>query len=419
MTPQEISILIYNIAVIPVIFFSILFLTLSALYLLADRPTKVSKKLKRHPYITVQICSYNDPIATRCVEACLAFTYPKDRYEIMILDDSTDEKTQRLLKAYEKKHPGHVRYVHRTNREGYKPGALRDAHRLVKGEILAPFDADFIPDKDYLENIAKPFEDPKVAIVQTRQVFFNKDTNLVSRFATYMMMVYYTVIMPINNRANAVFFGGTAGALRKKAVDEAGGWNIHSITEDSDLSFHILQLGYKSVFLDIDTKGEAPITLEAFLKQQMRWSYGNFRVFLDYPKLLLAGKLKGKQKAMILFFTLGNLIAPPVLIMTVFGLLGWFFGDPQILTMTDLVTLILKIAYTAGFVLIGVLALYKRKMLKDTPQLLLTLFSLSIVLAVANSVALFRAAFMSDKPLYPGQQTSWITTPKEGNDSVK
>lgn len=141
MTPQEISLFVYNIAMLPVMFVSILFLLLTILNLFLDKDDETEGKdasLSGYaPHVTVQIPSFNDPVAARCIEACLKFDYPPDKYDIMILDDSTSLDTQRLLKRFEKRHPAKVMYVHRANRHGYKPGALKDAMHLVKGEIIA------------------------------------------------------------------------------------------------------------------------------------------------------------------------------------------------------------------------------------------------------------------------------------------
>jgi cellulose synthase/poly-beta-1,6-N-acetylglucosamine synthase-like glycosyltransferase len=419
MTPYEISLLLYNIALIPVMIVSLVFLFITLLSIFFNDPIIPKKKKEITPFVTVQIPSFNDTVAVKCVESCLKLDYPKNKFEIMILDDSTDVKTQKLLKAYEKKYPGFVRYVHRENRHGYKPGALKDAMHLVKGEIIVIFDADFEPKPDFLKKIVAPFEDKKVAVVQGRQGFSNADTNLVSKFASYLLKIHHSILMPINNKANTVFFCGTAGAIRKSALLEAGGWNTDSITEDTDLSVKILAKGYKNVYLKIETPSEVPVTIEAFIKQQVRWTFGNMRVFLDHYKLILfSKKLKLKQKFMITFLTCGNLIAPLVLIMTIAGMLGWFLGEPQLFQLAQLQEFFIKIFYTAGFFIMAIVMLYRDKNLKQFPSFVLASISLSIILAVANTIAVFKAIFMKNKPLY-ANNNSWVCTPKQGNHNYK
>lgn len=417
MTPQEITLLIYNLALIPVVFFSVLFLIISALNLFVDNTKAKTKKTKDYyPFVTVQIPSFNDSVAARCVKACMNLNYPKDRFEIMIVDDSTNKETQRLLKKFAEENKGFIKYIHRTNRNGYKPGALKDAMPQVKGEIIAIFDADFIPKKDFLKVIVEPFQDPKIAIVQGRQGFLNTEKNLITKFASYLLMIHHTILMPINHRFNSVFFCGTGGAIRKKAIEDVGGWNAESITEDSDLSVKILSKGYKNVYVNFETPSEVPETLEAFLKQQQRWTFGNIRVFIDHAKeILFSRKFKAGQKFMMTFVTLGPTIAPVILLMTLAGFMGWFFGEPELFGIQQLLEFSAKFLITAGFLIMAYITLYKQRSLKQFPSLILATFSISIVLAVANSVAVYKALFQKDKHLYKDKKNSWISTPKEGN----
>ncbi len=417
MTVADISIWLYNLALIPVVAFSVLFIILVGTNLLVDRKSPARKTDPTFtPRVTIQIPSFNDPVAERCVLACLELDYPKDLFDIMIVDDSTDVSTQKRLKGLAKKHD-RVSYVHRVNREGYKPGALRDAMHLVQGEFIVIFDADFVPKKEFLREIVQPFKDEKVAIVQGRQAFLNKDVNLVSRFAAYLLMVHHYIYMPINDHVNAVFFCGTAGALRKSAIEEVGGWNAASVTEDSDLSVKILAKGYRALYIPIDTPSEVPVTLENFIKQQMRWSFGNVRVFFDHTKdILFSRKFSFGQRAMISFFTLGNFLAPAVILMTIFGFMGWFFGAPELFGWQDIGIFAFKIIITAGFLVLALVMLLKAKRVREFPTLLLAAVSVSLILAVVNTYAIYRAVFHPQKPLFSSQKNSWICTPKSGNE---
>jgi hypothetical protein len=411
MTAQDVTLMIYNLTLLPIIFFSVLFIILVLINLFLDKKEKKYPAMNNLPFISVQIPTFNDPIAERCVKRCLKFDYPKDKYEIIIADDSTNPQTQNILKAYAEKFPGFVKYLHRDNREGFKAGALMEARSITKGEIIVIFDSDWIPKKDFLKKIIPPFADPQVAIVQTLQGFCNKDKNLITRFAAYLLLVYHTIVMPINDKINCVFFCGTAGALRKSAFEKVGGWNPHSITEDADLSLRLLKKGYKTVYLEMDTPSEVPETFESFVKQQMRWCYGNVRVFSDNWKHILFGKgFTWKQRLMILFITLGNITAPVVLLMTIFGFSGWFIGEPGLFNYHDLLTFLSRFLLTAGFLIMGVITLWKHKMMREFPYLLLASFTMGLVLAVANSVAFFRA--IANKKLH------WFCTPKAANTTV-
>jgi cellulose synthase/poly-beta-1,6-N-acetylglucosamine synthase-like glycosyltransferase len=410
MAPQDIALFVYNLAFLPIIFFSVLFIILTLINLFFDKKKEVElKNPKKLPFITVQIPTYNDPVAERCIKHCMEFDYPKNKYEVIIVDDSTSIDTQNLLAKFADDNQGFVKYVHRPNRQGFKAGALKNSMKFVKGEIMVVFDADWIPEKNFLRKIIRPFSDPKVAIVQTRQGFYNKKSNLVTRFASYLLMVYHTILMPINNKINCVFFCGTAGAIRKSAFEHVGGWNLNSLTEDTDLSVNLLLRGYKTVYLDFETPSEVPATFESFIKQQMRWCYGNTRVFVNNAhKILLKKELTLRQRAMIIFITLGNVVAPFVFLMTVAGFSGWFLGEITLFNIGDFVTLVTKLLLTAGFLVISLTALYKNKLLKEFPYLVLSVFTLGIVLAVANSIAFLKA--ISNK------QLAWFCTTKEANE---
>lgn len=410
MVPQDIALFVYNLTLLPIIFFSVLFITLTIINLFFQEKKEIKfKNMDKLPFITVQIPTYNDPVAERCIKQCMKFDYPKDKYEIIIADDSTSMDTQTLLAKFADENPGFVKYVYRNNRQNFKAGALKNSMKFARGEFIVIFDADWIPKKDFLKKVIKPFSDPKVAIVQTRQGVYNKKSNLITRFASYLLIVYHTIIMPINNKINCVFFCGTAGAIRRTAFEKVGGWNLNSITEDSDLSVHLLLRGYKTVYLDFETPSEVPATFESFLKQQMRWCYGNARVFVDNAHSILLKKgLTLKQRAMIIFITLGNVAAPFVFIMTVAGFSGWFLGELTLFVIGDFITLMTRLLLTAGFLVIGLVALHKSKLLKEFPYLILSVFTLGIVLAAANSVAFFKA--ISNKRL------SWFCTTKEANE---
>ncbi len=406
----DITLMLYNLSLFPIILFSVLFIILTLLNLFMTKKKDKFPKLKKLPFVSVQIPTFNDPIAERCVRKCMEFDYPKDKYEIIIVDDSTDIKTQRLLKKFADENPGFIKYTHRTSRKGFKPGALKEAMSITKGEILVIFDADWIPKKSFLKRVVMPFADENVAIVQTRQGFYNKDTNLITRFAAYTLMIYHTIVMPINNRINSVFFCGTAGAIRRKAFDEVGGWNMSSITEDSELSVKLLIKGYRTVYLDDETPSEVPDTFEAFVKQQMRWCYGNARVFFDNAGSILFSRLSIRQKIMIMYITIGNIIAPVVVFMTLFGLSGWFLGEVTLFNLGDAANLVSRFIYTAGFIIMGLITLYKHNQVRDFWYLVASTFTIGLVIAVANSIAFIRAVF--------NMGLHWHCTPKVDNVQV-
>lgn len=405
MTAQEITLLLYNLTLVPVIFFSILFLLFAFLNIFTRSQKNFSVFKGKKPFVTIQIPVYNDDIAKECVAYCKKMDYPKDKYEILIIDDSTDIKIAQGLKKLSD--GSFIKYIHRNNRDGFKPGALKNAMKMTKGEIIIIFDSDWKPEPDFINKVITPIvENPDVAIVQAKQTFTNSEKNLVTRFASHLLMIYHSVIMPINNRVNTVFFCGTAGAIRRDVLDEVGGWNAHSITEDADLSVKILSKGYRNVYLSLPVKSEVPETIEGFIKQQMRWCYGMTRTFLDNWKLIFSRKIKMKQKVMISYITLANIISPVVILMTLFGMSGWFIGEPELFKVQDLVNFILKFLYTSGYLLLGFITFYRERKLKEMPYFFLGTISVSFVLIIFNSIAFIKAVF--NKPLF------WYRTPKTG-----
>lgn len=411
-TAYDITLFIYNLSLVPVIFFSVLFILLALINIFVENKKTMARyrKFDRLPFVTVQIPTYNDPVAERCVRQCLKFDYPKNKYEIIIADDSTNAETQNILKSYSVGYGNLVKYIQRDNRDNFKPGALKNAMRRSKGEIIVVFDADWIPARDFLRKIIKPFSDPKIAVVQSRQGVYNQNKNIITRFATYIMWMYHQIIMPISNKINCVFFCGTAGAIRRSAFEDAGGWNLKSITEDADLSVNLLLKGYKTVYLEFETPSEVPDTFEGFIKQQMRWCYGNARVFIDNASAIISSKnLNTKQKLMIIYVTLGNAVAPIIVMMTFFGFAGWFLGDIKLFGFSDLINFLTKFAYTSGFIVIGVVTLYRKRKLREFPNFLLSGLTVGIITSVANSIAFTRA--VANKKLH------WFCTPKAANES--
>lgn len=411
-TSQEITLFIYNLTLFPITFFSVLFLLLTLFNLFFVRKNPLPKKrMDRLPFVSVQIPTFNDPIAERCIMKCMEFDYPRSLYEIVIADDSTNPSTQKILQRYAEENPGFIKYIHRDSREGFKAGALKNAMKITRGKIFVIFDSDWMPARDFLKKIVTPFVDPKVAIVQARQGFYNKDTNFITRFAAYTLMMYHTIILPLNNRINCVFFCGTAGAIRREAFESVGGWNLNSINEDSDLSVRLLTKGYNTVYLDFATPSEVPDTFEGFLKQQMRWCYGNVRVFIDHQMDILFRKgLTLKQRVMITYLTLANVGMPLVVIMTLSGFAGWFLGEPSLFDFGDVLTLLLRLVYTVGFLFMGIITLHKQKILDETHYLVLSSFTIGLVVAVANSIALAQAVF--------NRRLHWFCTPKTANAEV-
>jgi cellulose synthase/poly-beta-1,6-N-acetylglucosamine synthase-like glycosyltransferase len=271
------------------IFFSVLFylLALSGIFLKPGR--KKTTKNHEWPLVTVQIPTFNEPVAIRCAKKCLEFDYPKEKLEIIIGDDSNDEKVSRLIDDFAKEHPDMIKVTRRGSNVGFKAGNLNHMLKYSNGEIIVIFDSDFVPPKNFLKKVVPPFlEDEKVGCVQVKWKYMNMKQNRVSKLASAALAVYHHILAVINNNNGVSLLFGSGQAVRKDLLIKLGGWQEGSLTEDVEFSLRILREGYKTVYLpDFRVSGEVPFTIKGFFKQQRRWAYGNAKAFLQHIKWIL------------------------------------------------------------------------------------------------------------------------------------
>lgn len=235
------------------------------------------------PRVTVQLPVYNEYyVVERLLDAVAALDYPRDRMDIQLLDDSTDESRGLAAALVEKKRAaGHnLRLVQRDNRRGFKAGALDNGLTLTDAEFIAIFDADFLPPADFLKKTIPWFADPRVGMVQTRWGHINADHSLLTRLQALFLDGHFVLEHTARNRSGAFFnFNGTAGVWRRRAIDEAGGWNADTLTEDLDLSYRAQLKGWRFLFLpEILCPAELPVDIGAFRDQQHRWTKGALQV---------------------------------------------------------------------------------------------------------------------------------------------
>ncbi len=231
------------------------------------------------PFVTVQLPMYNEMyVAERIIDYVAAQEYPKDKFEIHVLDDSTDDTVHIVAaKVAALKAEGfNIEHIHRVNRQGYKAGALQEAMPKAKGDFIAIFDADFTPRVDFLRTTMAYFEDPKIAIVQTRWEHINADYSMLTKLQALQLNVHFTVEQAGRSYGNLLLqFNGTAGVWRKKVINEAGGWQSDTLTEDLDLSFRAQIMGYKIQYLEkMGSPAELPVDMNALKGQQFRWNKG-------------------------------------------------------------------------------------------------------------------------------------------------
>ncbi len=267
--------------------------------------------------VTVQLPLYNEAsVAERLLRAVAALDYPRDRLEIQVLDDSTDE-TSALVAAEVARLAAHlhIHHLRRTNREGYKAGALAAGLTVARGELVAIFDADFIPQSDFLRQCVGHFDDPAIAMVQSRWGHLNRDHSLLTKVQATMLDGHHLIENRARFATNKLFnFSGTGGVWRASAIVAAGGWTQDTLTEDLDLSYRAQLCGWKFVYrADVVTPAELPEDLPAFRAQQFRWAKGTVQTARKLLGRVLSAPLTRGQR-LEAFFHLTPHFAYPLMV---------------------------------------------------------------------------------------------------------
>lgn len=271
------------------------------------------------PRITVQLPLFNELyVVERLVKAVTEIDYPREKLEIQVLDDSTDETTKVAADVVAKyaAQGFDIHYIHRFDRTGFKAGALENGNKTAKGDLFAIFDADFVPKPDCLRKLVDFFTDPLVGCAQMRWAHINGRYNLLTRLQTIMLDGHFVVEQTTRNRTGGFFnFNGTAGIWRRQAIETSGGWQHDTLTEDTDLSFRAQLMGWKFVYLlDEEAPAEIPVEINSFKAQQRRWAKGVMQVGLKlYPRIWLA-PLPLRVKLEMFFRLTGNISYPLMIV---------------------------------------------------------------------------------------------------------
>jgi cellulose synthase/poly-beta-1,6-N-acetylglucosamine synthase-like glycosyltransferase len=258
-----------------------------------------------YPFVTIQLPIYNELyVVERLIDAVAAFDYPKNRFEIQVLDDSTDETVEIISSKLTEIQllDIDIQHIRRTDRKGFKAGALAYGMKICKGEFIAIFDADFVPPKDFLQKTIPHFAEPNVGVVQTRWQHLNENYSLLTQLQAFGLDAHFTIEQGGRNAKNHfINFNGTAGIWRKSTIEEAGGWEADTLTEDLDLSYRAQMRDWKFVYLEnVGCPAELPVTMSAVKSQQYRWTKGaaecvvkNLRKLLSDSHLSISTRLHG------------------------------------------------------------------------------------------------------------------------------
>jgi cellulose synthase/poly-beta-1,6-N-acetylglucosamine synthase-like glycosyltransferase len=286
----------------------------------AARPQPTGR-FKDLPPVTVQLPLFNEMyVVERLLDSVVGIRYPRDRFQVQVLDDSTDETQeicQRKVTELRRRFPDlDIEYIHRKDRTGFKAGALENGLRSAKGELILIFDADFLPRADILERTVSHFVDPKVAVVQCRWEHLNRDFSALTEAQALLLDGHFVMEHAGRAWSGRFFnFNGTAGLWRRAAITEAGGWQHDTLTEDMDLSYRAQLLGWKFIYMpEVAAPAELPVEMSAFKAQQFRWAKGSLQVARKLLPRILRSNATWAQKSEA-FFHLTNNFAYPLLIL--------------------------------------------------------------------------------------------------------
>ena len=290
----RVVLIIYGLCLVLIFFYSVIQLSLAIAYV-RNRKKQQARvtppfDLANAPKVTVQLPMFNEMyVAERIIETCAEIDYPRDKFQIQVLDDSTDETKEIIAKkcAEVAARGINIQHVHRVDRTGYKAGALDAAMDKVEGEFIAIFDADFVPSKDFLLRTI-PYFTENIGVVQTRWGHLNKDYSLLTELQAFGLNGHFAIEQGGRNASgHYINFNGTAGVWRRETIDDAGGWEHDTITEDLDLSYRAQMKGWQFVYLEeVESPAELPITMSALKSQQHRWMKGGAEVFIKMWKRL-------------------------------------------------------------------------------------------------------------------------------------
>ncbi|MBN1634846.1 MAG: glycosyltransferase [Ignavibacteria bacterium] len=282
--------------------------------------------LNDYPLVTVQLPLYNERyVITRLIDSVIRFDYPKEKLEIQILDDSTDDSTDIIRKHIQKYiDSGYdISHIHRTNRAGYKAGALKVGLEKAKGEFIAIFDADFIPRKKFLKRtLPYFFRDDKISLVQTRWEHLNRDYSVITRTQAIALDGHFVIEQAVRNRAGFfINFNGTGGVWRKEAIFDAGNWEADTLTEDLDLSYRAQLKGWKVKYLmNFTSPAELPSEIISLKSQQFRWTKGAIETMKKLFMRVMKSNLPLKNKYQSFIHLCSNLAYPFILIAAILNM---------------------------------------------------------------------------------------------------
>ena len=368
------------------------------------------------PFVTIQLPVFNEQfVVERLIEACCRLDYPRDRFEIQLLDDSTDETTlvaREIVARYAAGFPGMapqpIFYLHRENRYGFKAGALDAGLASARGEFIAIFDADFVPPPDWLIKVIHHFAQPEIGMVQTRWTHLNRNYSFLTEVEAILLDGHFVLEHGGRSRADVFFnFNGTAGMWRREVIPQAGGWQHDTLTEDTDLSYRAQLIGWKFKYLqDVECPAELPIEMTAFKTQQARWAKGLIQTGKKIIPRLLRSNAPFHAKLEAWYHLTANLSYPLMIVLSTLLMPAMIIRSYQGWVQMMLIDFPLFMASTmsvSSFYLVSQKELFPGRWYR-TFLYLPCLMALGVGLTVTNTKAVLEALF--------GIKSAFARTPK-------
>jgi hypothetical protein len=359
--------------------------------------------------VTIQLPLYNELyVVERLIDAVCAIDYPKDKLEIQVLDDSTDETVEVAAKIVEekKKLGFDISYIHRENRKGYKAGALKEGLAIAKGMYIAIFDADFIPRKSFLKKTLSFFSDDNVGMVQTRWEHLNSNYSILTKAQALALDGHFVIEQTVRNKAGFfINFNGTGGVWKKECIEDAGNWHSDTLTEDLDLSYRAQLNGWKFIFLkDFTSPAELPSEINALKAQQFRWTKGAIETAKKILPLVWKSKIPLRVKLQSTFHLSNNLVFPFILLAAILNVPLIFIKNSG----SHEVYFALMSVFVLAFISTFLFYLYSQKDVRSDWRKKIVMFPLfmagSMGLAVNNSRAVFEGLM--------NRKSEFVRTPK-------
>ena len=418
---------IYTAALLIIFFYSLAQLNLLLSYLKSKKqpdnsPTFDFSKEEEIPLVTVQLPVFNELyVMDRLLNNIALLEYPKDKLEIQVLDDSTDESVLTTAAHIEKlRETGlDIKHITRTDRSGFKAGALKEGLKIAKGEFVAIFDADFLPSKDWLLKTIPFFKDEKIGVVQTRWGHLNRNYSMLTKIQAFALDFHFTMEQVGRNfKDHFINFNGTAGVWRKTCIEDAGNWEGDTLTEDLDLSYRAQLKKWKFKYLeDVETPAELPVVISAARSQQFRWNKGAAENFQKlFWKLLKDKTVPFKTKFHSFFHLLNSSMFLLVLLVAILSvpvmyiknsnpMFSWYFN---VIAFFASSTLIFFICYWHTFKRIHGGGFWN---FLEYLKLFFTFFSVAMGFSVHNSLAVLEGHW--------GKKSEFVRTPKFNIKNLK